>query len=200
MLRAGKSELRRELRTRRRSLGAVAQRRAATDLAHYLDRLNIFGANRRVAFYIASDGEIDPRPAMRLAARAGTTCLVPVIPGRGYRRLRFAELDDATPLRRNRYGIPEPEVSARRLLAVLEIDIVMLPLVAFDRSGNRLGMGGGFYDSTLALRHARRHFRRPAIIGLAHECQRLEHLETEPWDVPLDRIVTDRGVYNFQPE
>jgi 5-formyltetrahydrofolate cyclo-ligase len=198
MVRSEKSELRREMRARRRSLDAPAQHRAAVNLARRLERLNVFGPCRRVAFYIASDGEIDPGPAMRLAADAGTTCLVPVIPGKGRRRLRFARWCDGTPMNPNRFGIPEPDVCPTSLLTALHLDLILMPLVAFDLSGNRLGMGGGFYDSTLAMRAGCRFFRRPSIIGLAHECQRLDRLETEPWDVPVDRIVTDCRVYGFR--
>jgi 5-formyltetrahydrofolate cyclo-ligase len=100
-------------------------------------------------------------------------------------------------LRPNRFGIPEPVVPASEMYRAMEVDLVLLPLVAFDDQGNRLGMGGGFYDTTLAMRAACHRFRRPRVIGLAHECQRIEHIATEPWDIPLDLIATDRHIYTF---
>ncbi|KAA3631608.1 MAG: 5-formyltetrahydrofolate cyclo-ligase [Proteobacteria bacterium] len=193
----GKAELRREMRARRRSVGAIAQRRAAADLANRLVRLRLFGPDRRVAFYLARDGEIDPAPAMRAAVGSGAVCLLPVVPRRGGRPLRFASYDGSSRMVPNRFGIPEPSVPASELLTALEVDCICLPLVAFDSDGNRLGMGGGFYDATLALRAARRRFRRPLVVGLAHECQRVARIEAASWDVPVDRIVTDCSIYQF---
>jgi 5-formyltetrahydrofolate cyclo-ligase len=70
-----------------------------------------------------------------------------------------------------------------------------MPLVGFDANCNRLGMGGGFYDRTLAYLRLRRCWRRPLLIGIAHECQRVERLETNTWDVPLDLVVTEERIY-----
>ena len=95
----------------------------------------------------------------------------------------------------NRYGIPEPRVSARELMKAEDLDLVLLPLVAFDKRGNRLGRGVGFYDKTLAFLHRRRHLRKPHLLGLAHDFQRLSAVPTDDWDVPLDGVVTDRAVY-----
>jgi 5-formyltetrahydrofolate cyclo-ligase len=148
-----------------------------------------------VSFYFANDGEIDPHVSLRRAAAAGTVCLVPVLPAPGCRRLRFAEYVPGSPLVTNRFGIPEPRVSARALYDALELDAVLVPLVAFDIAGNRLGMGGGFYDATLALRASWTRLARPKVIGLAHECQRVERIDVEPWDIPLDRIATDETVH-----
>ncbi len=96
----------------------------------------------------------------------------------------------------NRFGIPEPQARhgahpARRLPA-WALDLILLPLVGFDDDGQRMGMGGGFYDRTLAF--TRRPGPRPHLIGLAHECQRVESLPVAPWDVPLDAIVSDARV------
>ena len=187
-----KKQIRQAMRVRRRALDPVARRRAARDLAARLARLGLYGSQGRVAFYFACDGEIDLAPAMSGARAAGVRCMAPVVPRPGRRVLRFAEIGPR--LRPNRFGIPEPCVPPAVAYPAAELDCILVPLVAFDGRGNRLGMGGGFYDATLA---ARRRFTRPAVIGVAHECQRMERIETDPWDVPIDRIVTDRRVYEF---
>ncbi len=194
---SSKAPIRKMMRARRRGLDSGAQQLAARRLAHQLERLRIYRPGRCIAFYLANDGEIDPHAAMRKAAKAGVRCYVPIVPRPGSRRLRFAEITDTTRFLPNRFGIPEPCGSVRTHRSATELDWILLPLVAFDRSGNRLGMGGGFYDTTLAARRTCRYFHRPAIVGLAHECQRLESIETEVWDIPLNRIVTDQTVYNF---
>ena len=132
---------------------------------------------------------------MRLARKAKSRCYVPVIPRPTQRRLMFAEVGAS--LVANRFGIPEPDVPASSLLYASQLDWVLAPLVAFDIRGNRLGMGGGFYDTTLESSHRCTRFKRPRVLGIAHDCQRLEHIESESWDIPLDRIVTDRQVYEF---
>lgn len=195
-----KARIRRVARERRRALDGAAQRRAARALAARLAGLKVFAPGRRVAFYIASDGEIDPAQAMRHARRCGTLCLLPVVPGRGRRVLRFAPVGEQTRFRPNRFGIPEPLAPAELMLRAIELDAILLPLVAFDDRGNRVGMGGGFYDATLAGRASQHCLARPRVIGLAHECQRVERIAAAPWDVPLERIVTDRAVYDFSEQ
>lgn len=106
--------------------------------------------------------------------------------------LRFARWHDGARLHRNRFHIPEPRRQAR--LSARALNVVLLPLTGFDASGNRLGMGGGFYDRTLAFK--RRHRKaRPLLVGVAHACQQVSTLPAEIWDVPLAMIVTDRGVF-----
>jgi 5-formyltetrahydrofolate cyclo-ligase len=71
----------------------------------------------------------------------------------------------------------------------------MLPLVGFDASGNRMGMGGGYYDRTFSFKSLKKGLRGPTLIGLAHEIQRVEELPVESWDIPLTAIVTDQKSY-----
>ncbi len=194
---SSKVELRRALRARRRDLDAARQRIAARRLARRLALLGLFGPRRHVAFYLSNDGEIDPGEAMRLAAAAGTCCYLPVVPPKGARVLRFAPVHADSRFRPNRFGIPEPVVEPGALRHAAQLDTVLLPLVGFDAVGNRLGMGGGFYDATLAARAARRHFRRPRVLGLAHQCQQVPAIDAEPWDIPLDGIATDRSLLVF---
>jgi 5-formyltetrahydrofolate cyclo-ligase len=98
-------------------------------------------------------------------------------------------------MRRNRYGIPEPSRRTGRQRNAQGLDVLVLPLVGFDGDCNRLGMGGGYYDRSLSYLSQRRHWRRPHLIGVAHECQRVPHVPVCPWDMPLDLVVTERGVY-----
>ena len=73
-----------------------------------------------------------------------------------------------------------------------------MPLVGFDHQGYRLGMGGGYYDATLAYMRHRRSWRKPRLVGIAYECQRVEKLPHDPWDMPLDAVVTEDGVIEFR--
>ena len=100
----------------------------------------------------------------------------------------------------NQYGISEPKLDVTAIKQVDNIDIMFTPLVAFDNKGNRLGMGGGFYDRTLARWH--KEFQtnkstKPYPIGLAHDCQHLPEIPSELWDIPLPEIITPNQHYKF---
>ena len=141
---------------------------------------------------MAADGEIDPILLCAAAQRRGKSCYLPVLNAFGSPRLRFKRWNREEVLRNNRYGIPEPR--GGRYCMPRALSLVLLPLVGFDASGNRLGMGKGYYDRTFAFRrHAAA--RRPVLLGLAHECQSVEKLEAEAWDLPLDGVVTDQHWY-----
>lgn len=130
---------------------------------------------------------------LRRAWHEGRQTWLPVLRPDG--RLAFRRLTAGTPLRANRLGLLEPVGSGAIAVPLAALDLVLMPLVGFDAAGRRLGMGGGFYDRTLA---GRGRFRRPALVGLAHECQRVAQLPAQPWDVPLDAVITGRALWRFR--
>ena len=189
-------DLRRELRRRRRALTPGQRRLASQRLCRRLRRLPEVQRARRVALYLPNDGEIDPTPLIGWLRRRGARVHLPVLKPLSRNRLWFVHYHAGTPMVRNRFGIREPETRhgahrARRLPA-WALDLILLPLVGFDARGQRMGMGGGFYDRTLAF--TRRPGPRPRLIGLAHDCQQVSELPVEPWDVPLDAIASDARV------
>jgi 5-formyltetrahydrofolate cyclo-ligase len=192
-----RNSLRRKLRAQRQALTASEQGCAAHALAAHLAATRLFRVSRRVALYLPNDGEIDPQPVMERLWRNHKTCYLPILSRLRHDRLWFAPFTPDTPLACNRFGIPEPRVPARTWRRAQDLDLILMPLVAFDTSGNRLGMGGGFYDKSLAFLRQRSGWRKPHIVGLAHDFQRVDRLETFAWDVPLQGVATDRAVYAF---
>jgi 5-formyltetrahydrofolate cyclo-ligase len=190
-----KSELRRRLREQRRALSPAARRLAAEKLADHLCTSRAFRVSRRVACYLPVDSEIDTAAVIERLSQLNKRCYLPVISRIDHDRLWFAPATDATRHVANRYGIHEPRVPARQLIRAQELDLVLLPLVGFDERGYRLGMGGGFYDRSLAFLAQREYWRKPHLIGLAYDFQKLAALPHEPWDIPLDAIATDRCIY-----
>jgi 5-formyltetrahydrofolate cyclo-ligase len=189
------AQLRKTLRARRRALTEQEQLEAADALASRLSALPAFRRSRRVAFYFPSDGEIDPTPIIDRGWSARKRCYLPVLLHLNGNRLRFAPVTPHMELVPNRYGIPEPPHRRRAPLQPLAMDLILVPLVAFDPYGNRLGMGGGYYDRTLAFLRHHRLWRRPRLLGVAHDFQRVQRLAADPWDIPLDGIVTDAAYY-----
>jgi 5-formyltetrahydrofolate cyclo-ligase len=190
--------LRRALRAARRRIGRLPRRAAAAAIARQLALAPAFQRARRIAAYWPTDGEIDPLPALARAHAMGKTCYLPVLCPLRAGRLYFAPWRPGAPLMRNRFGIPEPASLRRVWLAPRMLDLVLLPLVGFDDTGSRLGMGGGYYDRSFAFVQSSG-WRRPRLVGVAFELQHVSRLPRQPWDVPLDAVQTERRRYVFRP-
>lgn len=192
---AKRQEIRREIRRRRRALSPRQQHHAALAVKRQLIRLSVFRNARKIGCYLANDGELDLRAVIARIQAMNKQCYLPVLDPLGSNRLWFAPMSAGMPLRLNRFGIPEPHVAARHFVSAQHLDLLLLPLVAFDPQGNRLGMGGGFYDRSLAYLKHRQLWRKPHLYGVAHHFQCVSTLEQASWDIPLHGIVTDRRVY-----
>jgi 5-formyltetrahydrofolate cyclo-ligase len=190
-----KSELRRSIRERRRTVGVHEARAAAHRLLHLAMRHRLLLRARRIGFYLPMTEEIDLLPLINAALWLGRECYLPVVPRPSARRLWFSRMTPLPHWYQNRFGIHE-HWSPHRMRAQ-QLDLLFMPLVAFDGGGNRLGMGGGFYDASLDYLRHRSVFRKPKLIGIAYDFQRVDALPKEPWDVPLDAVLTDRELYRF---
>ena len=167
------------------------RRLAARALSSRLARSRWFINSRTIAVYLSNDGEIDLFPLVRRAWAMGKRTYLPRLFGP---RLRFLPFHARSGLAANRFSIPEPAEPARRRIRPLFLDLVLFPLVAFDPSGNRLGMGAGFYDKTFESVRRRTVWQGPRRIGVAYEMQRVDSLRAADWDVPLDAIVTEHAI------
>jgi 5-formyltetrahydrofolate cyclo-ligase len=96
----------------------------------------------------------------------------------------------------NKFSIREPKPDVTAIALPVQLDVIFMPLVAFDAQGQRLGMGGGFYDRTLAT--LPQDSQKPLLVGLAHQCQQVETVPTEPWDVPLPLVLTPQQLWDFR--
>lgn len=190
-----RQSLRRLLRQARRALTPQQQKQAARNLYRQLAQHPLYRRARHVALYLPANGEIDPRPLLREAQRRGKRTYLPVLNAWPREKMVFQRLLPGEHLRKNRFRILEPRANAAQQRKIWALDLVMLPLVGFDECGGRLGMGGGFYDRSLAYLARRKTWRSPSLIGLAHECQKVDRLELAAWDVPLQATVTDRRWY-----
>ncbi|UPQ82579.1 MULTISPECIES: 5-formyltetrahydrofolate cyclo-ligase [Pseudomonas] len=187
--------LRRQLRQARRHLTPTQQRQAAKRLYRQLAQHPLFRRARHVALYLPNDGEIDPRPLLLEAQRRGKATYLPVLNAWPRTRMVFQRIMPNERLKPNRFGIPEPTFCPTRQRPIWTLDLVLMPLVGFDEHGGRLGMGGGFYDRSLAYRNRRKNGHKPTLLGLAHDCQKVDRLPLASWDVSLQATVTDQGWY-----
>ena len=188
-------QLRRLLRHNRRALSPAEQRQAAKGLYRQLAQNPLFRRARHVSLYLPMDGEIDPRLLLRAAQKRGKTTYLPVLSAWPRTKMVFQRVRPGEKFKPNRFRIPEPRINARRQRKIWTLDLVLMPLVGFDPEGGRLGMGGGFYDRSLAYLARRKTWRKPILLGLAHECQKVATLAVASWDVPLTGTVTDKRWY-----
>ncbi|MBV4479525.1 5-formyltetrahydrofolate cyclo-ligase [Pseudomonas khavaziana] len=188
-------QLRRMLRKARRALTPSEQRQAALGVYRQLAQHPLFRRAKHISLYLPTDGEIDPRLLLRAAQRRGRATYLPVLSAWPRTKMVFQRVRPGEKLLPNRFGILEPRVNAHRQRQVWALDLVLLPLVGFDDMGGRLGMGGGFYDRSLAYLARRQSWRKPTLLGLAHECQKVGRLAQASWDVPLAGTVTDKQWY-----
>lgn len=186
---AQRRELRQRLADRRRALPPAERIAAAQGLRRSLEQLPEYLTDARVAGYWASHGELPLNLAIAPLAGRGQQFLLPVIGAD--KRLRFAPWQAGDEVQPNRYGIPEP-VAPAELLEPFQLDLVFVPLLGFDRRGNRLGHGGGYYDRSFAFLNEQVRPTEPLLVGIAYDFQELEIVNKESWDVALDFIATDR--------
>ena len=195
-----KRALRRSLRHQRRALSEHEQRLAAQRLCQRLKTLPEIRRARRLSLYLPVNGEIDPTPLIPWLRQRNVDIYLPVLRPFSANHLWFVAYRSDTPMVKNRFGIWEPDVrfsaQRRNRLPAWALETLIVPLVGFDANANRMGMGGGFYDRSLAFMH--RPGPSPTLIGVAHACQQVASLPVEPWDVPLQVVVSDQGCVRRQ--
>ncbi|MEP1743489.1 MAG: 5-formyltetrahydrofolate cyclo-ligase [Kangiellaceae bacterium] len=190
-----KSQIRQRIRLDRNLLSELDVAGAGEQLSAQLSKHLIIQQGKKVGCFLSFDGEICTKQTLSLINQLGAHCYLPKLRPYKPNRLWFMPYDSSVPMTNNRFGIAEVNLPVSQAIAVSKLDVVLLPLVAFDLKGNRLGMGGGFYDATFS--HLRSNKNRPAFIGLAYELQKLESLPSDSWDLPLDGVCTESGFYQF---
>ena len=176
-------ELRRQLRERRKSISNHSRKLKGKNILHQCQKYALFRNAKHVAIFTPNDGEVETENIINFLKNQGYSVYLPILVGE---KLRFAKIGKY--FRKNHFGINEPIHTS--LLGAHKIDIILMPLVGFDKYKNRLGMGGGFYDKTLEFQKKRNNFKVPKLFGLAFDCQEVDKLEAEPWDIPVDGIIT----------
>jgi 5-formyltetrahydrofolate cyclo-ligase len=140
-------------------------------------------------------GEVDCQYIVQSAWERGLAVFLPVLRGQ---ELLFVPYRQDSNFSRNRLGIPEPMTASGNSFRPRQMDVVLTPLVGFDELGNRLGMGGGYYDRSFRFLRDRNNWIRPRLVGLAYEFQKVPKLKACSWDVPLHNAITEKQIYSFR--
>ncbi len=195
-----KKLIRQEIRLLRKSISKKESQLAAQKLAKKLKADSRYRNALEIACFISFDAEINTTPLIEMLFNDGKKVYLPKLKPIKPNRLWFMPYQQNAKLLNNRLGIPEVDLTVNYAIAVSKLDVILMPLVAFDLQGNRLGMGGGFYDATLAhlsgLKKANLQ-HKPLCIGIAYQQQLVNQLPTENWDIKLDGVLTQDNFYCF---
>ncbi|NOU51595.1 5-formyltetrahydrofolate cyclo-ligase [Pseudoalteromonas sp. JBTF-M23] len=191
-----RSEIRKNIRKARRNLSDLEQELAAKKININFFQHKKLTKNTRIGLYLSNDGELDTSELIQSLIDKKHQIFLPVIHPFNGTTLLFQRYEKNSPMKLNRYAILEPKLNCSHICPLYELDYLLMPLVAFDNFGNRLGMGGGYYDKTLA-HYYKENLQKPELIGLAHDCQQVEQLPVEAWDVPLRQIITPSKFYQW---
>jgi 5-formyltetrahydrofolate cyclo-ligase len=182
--------LRKAIRARRRAVSPAQRAATSRRIAKHISSIFHLYPGKRIALYASMRDEVDTAPLFELARRHGCEIFLPRIVDPHRHRMRFNELSEA--MRPNHLGILEPDSS--RSIDPRWLNLAFVPLVGFDATGMRLGMGAGYYDRAFEFRRWRQTWRGPHLIGIAYGFQQVDHIEAAPHDVRLDAVVTEEGV------
>ncbi|MDM8545040.1 5-formyltetrahydrofolate cyclo-ligase [Candidatus Venteria ishoeyi] len=186
--------LRQQLRQQRRMLSPHQQKSHAQHLARHLGHHPRFLRSQHIACYLANDGELDLKPLINKLWGMGKSCYLPVL--QAHRQaLWFCPYTPDSVMQKNHFGILEPQ-NRTAMRPPWALDMVLMPLVGFDAMGNRLGMGGGFYDRSFAYLQRNTYYQQPTLVGVAHQLQQVGTLQGNFWDVPMRLFATEKGVFD----
>lgn len=185
-----KLHIRQRIRNTRQCLSPIEQQHCASRISARLFQLPEFQQAQHVALYMSFNNEVSTDLILKRALSLQKTCYLPTITQT--HRLRFIKVDKESTLNKNRFGIFEPEITDK-IMTAGQLDLVLVPLVAFDEKGHRLGMGGGYYDRTFG---GMAPFDRPCLVGLGYEFQRIKQLPFSNLDASLDMIISEKRLYS----
>lgn len=190
-----KKHLRTFLRHHRSALFLQERTYAAQAVYNKIMTLNPFEVSQNIAFYKANDAEVNIDNVLTKAQTIGKNCYLPVLRSCQH-HLDFYSYHLENPLIKNRFSIEEPDTFQEKLIPIAALDLIFLPLVAFDKRGNRLGRGAGYYDRALASLKDRA-LKKPVLVGIAYNFQKIDKIPIEKWDVPLNFVITEKTIYQF---
>ncbi len=188
-LKALKQQLRNQMRKKRQALTPSQRQQFSENIATRLFQSNDFQRAQHIALYHSLADEVSTTHIFKQACLLQKSCYFPIISTHG--TLTFVKVDEATALIPGHYGILTP-AQINQTIALEALDLVLFPLLAFDSAGNRLGMGGGYYDKTFAKV---RSGQSPRLVGLAYDLQCVEDLPHSDLDIKLDEIITEKQIY-----
>lgn len=191
-----RNDIRKAMRAQRRNQSLASQEKGSQAVCEKLRALPAYELSKRVATYLAAAGEVDLDPLIQDCWQQRKRVSVPVINPLSAGVMHFYDIHEESALSQNKYGLAEPEVADISEVPPREIQLLCVPLVAFDNTGQRLGMGGGYYDRLLSIWQQG---QLPNLfpVGVAFEFQQVDELPSAAWDIPLPMVITPSKLWQF---
>lgn len=187
--------LRQAYRQARRTLSASQQTEHAKQATQLFIESDFLTNAQHIAIFLSQDGELATQLLIEHLWQNNRQVYLPIILNNG--ELGFALYDAKTKLTPNKFNILEP--SKPQYIEPKQLDLIIMPLTCFDTAGNRIGMGGGYYDKTLSFKNKQPTKISPLLVGWAHQCQKTDQIKTHDWDIPLNAVITEVNLYRFNP-
>lgn len=179
-----KHDIRKKICSVRASLSATDKQQKSLAICKKIQTIDAWKHAKNIALYFATKNEVQTDQLINACWQQQKTAFLPVIQ---HKKMAFYQYEKNTVLINNRFNIAEPDTKHSHFTETDKLDLIILPLIAFDSNKNRLGQGGGFYDRTFAELLE----KKPTLIGIAYDCQRVASVPTEKWDIPLDYVVSE---------
>jgi len=184
--------IRSKLRLHRKQLSSDFVSHVSDAIAQEIIQFPDFLNSTHIAYYLADENEINPARIIDRARELKKSLYLPVFSAQN--AIAFYPVDATTRFKKNKIGISEP-ISLEAPIDPKKLDLLLIPLVAFDVQCHRLGRGAGCYDRALQFTLHTPKESRPILIGLAYEFQKLDNIIPQAWDVLMDYVVTENGIY-----
>ena len=186
-----KKQLRQQIRLLRQQLSKEQCLQAGQQLAQQFRQHFVDQDFKKIAVYLQTDNELDTSVLIEHFFHSNSQVYLPKVYEDGSNQLKFHHYYPHSKMQKNRFGIPEPMTDDE--INLQDIDLLLMPLTAFDLSGNRIGMGGGYYDRTLSKLSD----KKPLLVGIAYDFQQVEECPVESFDQPLQMILTPTRTIAF---
>lgn len=189
-----KSDLRKKIRAQRSELSLDEVRFATKKISEKIIQHPLFLQAKKIACYIANDNEIELSDIINQSYQLKKEIYLPVMSDQN--NMLFYEINAETKFKKNKFKIDEPIIDNQKPISPEALDLILIPLVAFDVHGNRLGRGAGYYDRALQSLRNQSHQKKTYLVGVAYAFQKIDCVPTESHDVPLDWVITEKNEWH----
>jgi 5-formyltetrahydrofolate cyclo-ligase len=190
-------QLRQRMKKQRKQLSVLQQQHLSEKMVMLLSSSPFYREARNIALYLPINGEADPCQLFHQNSDIDKKFYLPVLSSCTEQPLDFIQWHSETQFKTNRYGISEPTYQAEESILATQLDLVIMPLLAFDPKGNRLGMGGGYYDRSFSFKRQAQYRYSPLLVAYAYGFQMQTQLATQAWDIPVDAYVTENQFHSL---
>jgi len=186
------SELRKTVFSQRNNLDLEFVAKASSKISKIVCNLPVFIQSKNIGYYSAISREVDTVFIEKKARKLNKNLFLPVV-AQDKKSMQFYSYTKNNKLYKNIFNILEVDMTIEKLIDINQLDLIFVPVVAFDQNNNRLGRGAGFYDRYLESK-LKYKLSKPVLIGLAYEFQKVDFIQTNSWDVPMDFVVTEKSI------